>query len=155
MWYFGPELRPILTQVQVISIPPRSTQKCCQIIHLGLVFFVIILIFGGSWHIALSNCIRVEVWKKGGGRAREGTGDPARRGGGHYTAGGGGVKKNRPARLSCPVCRTGRENITTRGKTFLNLYLLKIYILNGKILKMWLNIRKAEFLFVVHRVFYG
>ena len=53
MWYFGPELRPILTQVQVISIPPRSTQKWCQIIHLGLVsmalkFFVIILIFGGS-----------------------------------------------------------------------------------------------------------
>ena len=53
VWYFGPELRPILTQVQVISIPPRSTQKWCQIIHLGLVsmalkFFVIILIFGGS-----------------------------------------------------------------------------------------------------------
>ena len=53
MWYFGPELRPILTQVQVISIRPRSTQKWCQIILLGLVsmvlkFLVIILILGSS-----------------------------------------------------------------------------------------------------------
>ena len=48
-----PRIVSHLTQVQVISIPPRSTQKWCQIIHLGLVsmalkFFVIVLIFGGS-----------------------------------------------------------------------------------------------------------
>ena len=54
--------------MQVISIPPRSTQKWCQIIHLGILvsmalkFFVIILIFGGSMRAKNARSIMYTIY---------------------------------------------------------------------------------------------